>query len=240
MKTETPSQPLKVVQDNALITASYRITLDEKRLLVACIGKLDPTQHLWKLGRATVDLSATEWAKLYDISSSNAYDQLNQASIKLYDRSVRITGDSKKGKDIRWLQARSYDVGEGRVQLVFSGEILFYLTGMIDQFTKYDILGVAGLKSVHSVRIYELSRQFISTGWRVIQIEDLKRMLQIEESYSKWSELKRWVIDKSINEINEKSDILLKYETIKTGKKITAIKLLIENRKQLDFGGLEW
>lgn len=223
-----------VTQDNALITASYSMTLDEKRLLVTAISRLDPTSKAWKAGRAEVSVTASEWSELYGAKLRSSYEQLNQASKRLYQRSVRIWGDSKKGKDVRWLSAREYNEGEGTVVLTFSGPVLFYLTGMVDEFTKYDLLGVCGLKSTHSVRFYELASQFKGTGWRYVALDDLRKMLCLEGAYQDWRDLKKRVIDRSCNELTAKSDLNVTYETVKKGRTIVAIKLLIEPKDQLE------
>ncbi len=223
-----------VTQDNALITASYAMGLDEKRLLVAAISKLDPESKAWLQGRAEVEIIVTEWADLYGIKGKDVYERLNEASKRLYDRSVRIYGDSKKGKELRWLAAREYDDKAGRVVLTFPAPILHYLTGMIDEFTSYDLLGVSGLKSIHSVRMYELASQFKGTGWRNLTLEQIKEALNLGDSYNRWVDLKKRVIDRACEEITAKSDLNLEYEMIKRGRNVVAIRLKIEEKDQLN------
>ena len=227
----------QVVQDNALISASYAMELNEKRLLIALISKVDSTSKAWKEGRLEIEVTALEFAELYNLDKRIAYKQLNDASKGLFNRSVRIFGDSRKGKEIRWISAREYDEGNGRVLMTFANPILKYLTSLFDQFTQYDLLGVSGLRSVHSVRLYELAMQFKSTGWRTINLEDLKRSMGIEGSYDRWVDLKKHVLDKSVIELNMKSDLLIGYEPIKTGRKVTSIKLFAKIKDQLE---LEW
>lgn len=227
-------QKRTVTQDNVLITASYTMTLDEMRLLKASISKLDPTSKAWLAGRAEVEITAGEWVILYGADPANSYRQLNEASKRLYERSVRVYGDSKKGKDIRWLSAREYDSGAGRVVLTFSGPILYYLTGMVDEFTKYDLLGVCGLKSTHSVRLYELAGQFRGTGWRHIELDDLREMFCLGNAYQDWRDLKKRVVDRACKEVTEKSDLDVSYEIVKRGRSVHAIRLKIEEKDQLN------
>lgn len=223
-----------VTQDNALITASYSMGLDEKRLLVAAISKLDPDSKAWLYGRAEAEIFVSEWTELYGIKGKSAYERLNSASKRLFDRHVRIYGDSRKGKEVRWISAREYDEGGGRVVLTFSGPILHYLSGMIDQFTSYDLLGVSGLKSIHSVRLYELASQFKGTGWRHIELDELRSMLSLGDSYPRWVDLKKRVVDRACSEVSSKSDLLVEYEQIKRGRNVTAIRLRITQKDQME------
>lgn len=223
-----------VTQDNALITASYAMGLDEKRLLVAAISKLDPESKAWLQGRAEVEITVSEWSELYGIQGKSVYGRLNDASKRLFDRYVRIFGDSRKGKDLRWLSAREYDEGAGRIVLTFSGPILHYLSGMIDQFTSYDLLGVSGLKSIHSVRMYELASQFKNTGWRHVTLDELRQMLSLGDSYPCWIDLKKRVVDRACSEVSLKSDLNVEYEKVKQGRSVVAIRLKITPKDQME------
>ena len=223
-----------VTQDNALVTASYSMSLHEKRLLVAAISKLDPTSKAWKEGRAEVTVTAGEWIDIYGGSNKSAYRELRGASAGLYSRSVRIKGDNRNGKNIRWISAEEYSETEGRVSITFSGPILGYLTGMIDEFTSYDLLGVGGLKSTHSVRLYELASQFKGTGWRYIDLEDLREMFCLDGAYPRWVDLKKRVVDRACREVTEKSDLDVEYEQVRRGRSVHAIRLRIRKKDQLN------
>lgn len=231
---DSQQKPRKVTQDNALISSSYTMSLHEKRLLVAAIAQLDPTSKAWREGRAEATVTAGEWVDTFGGSQKSAYRELRNASSDLYGRSVRIRGDSRAGKNMRWISAEEYSENEGRVTITFSGPILHYLSGMIDEFTTYDLLGVSGLKSTHSVRLYELSSQFKGTGWRYIPLNELREMFCLEGAYQDWRDLKKRVIDRACREITEKSDLNVEYEVVKRGRSVHAIRLRIEEKQQLD------
>ena len=231
---ENAPRKMSVTQDNALINASYSMSLNEKRLLVSAMAQLDPTSKAWKEGRAEVTVLSSEWAELFGIDKNAAYKRLKGASDALYNRSVRIRGDHRNGKNIRWLQAEEYSTEEGRVTIVFSGAILRYLTSLFDEFTKYDLLGVSGLKSTHSVRLYELAMQYKNTGWRYIELDDLREMFCLGDAYTDWRDLKKRVIDRACKEITEKSDFKVEYEQVKRGRTVKAIRLKIEEKDQLN------
>lgn len=223
-----------VTQGNALVSATYTMSLHEKRLLVLSISRLDPTSSAWKQGRAEVTITASEWASTYGTSSGSSYSELRAASRGLFDRSVRIYGDHANGKNIRWLSAEEYSENEGRVTLTFSGPVLYHLTGMIEQFTSYDLLGVSGLKSIHAVRIYELASQFKSTGWRNIDVLSLRAMLGLKNEYPKFNDFRKRVLDRGCNEVTEKSDLEVSWEPVKTGRVITAVILRCKEKRQLE------
>jgi len=233
-KEQLQQKGRSVTQDNALITASYSMSLNEKRLLVAAMSQLDPTSKAWKEGRASATITASDWVATFKGSPKSAYRELRKASAKLFESKAQLRGDHRNGKRIRWIQAEEYSEDEGRVTIVFSGEVLYYLTSLFDEFTKYDLLGVAGLKSTHSVRLYELASQFKGTGWRYIELDDLREMFCLEDAYPRWQDLKKFVVDRACKEITAKSDLDVSYEIVKRGRSVHAIRLKIESKEQLD------
>lgn len=219
-----------VTQDNALISASYAMTLNEKRLLVLALSKIDPMGKAW-LDGGKAKVTAKEWSEVFGIDSKVAYERLRIASKELYNRTVRMWGDNHNGEEIRWLSAQQYSKKNGYVQMSFGREMVYYLSGMVDEFTSYKLLRVSGLKSTHSIRMYELAKQFSDTGWRHIELDDLRDMLNLKKSYSNWRDLKKRVIDRACEEVTAKSDLKITYQVIKQGRAVHAIKLKIIKKK---------
>ncbi|WP_411268939.1 replication initiation protein [Pseudomonas guariconensis] len=56
---------------------------------------------------------------------------------------------------------------------------------------------------MHSFRLFELLMQFKSTGVLVIEVEKLRILLDLGDSYKRFNNLRQRVITPSINEIME-------------------------------------
>ncbi|WP_335340090.1 replication initiation protein [Gilliamella sp. App6-5] len=56
----------------------------------------------------------------------------------------------------------------------------------------------------------------------------MRFLLCINDKFLTWSDLKRFVIDKSVNEINNKSDLNISYEPKKIGRSFTDIEFFID------------
>lgn len=80
--------------------------------------------------------------------------------------------------------------------------------------------------SEYSKRLYMLSCQWVQAKFPpVYSIEELRDILNIPKSY-KYGQFKQKVLVKAEKElINKKSDIYFEFEEIKTGRKVTAIKI---------------
>lgn len=217
---------LVVVKANSLIEASYRLSIDEIRILALTIGTMDP-----KSNQQIFDFTVADFVREFpEINMDNAYKQIQAAIKRIYDRSVR-TEDSNRVTEFRWVSSRTYFKNEGRFRIAMTNEVMPYLTQLKGQFTQYQLRHISSFNSVHSIRIYELVTQYRSVGYREITIEDLKKWLQVEDKYPRFNNFKQWVLEPSITEINDKSDLLVDVEQIKRGRSIFALKFTIKSKK---------
>ena len=80
---------LSVTKSNQLSTASYYLTAEEQRLILACIGKVNPMLPIDPFKCYTI--TAEEFKALYKNDKNvNIYQILKKVSEKLYNRSLRI------------------------------------------------------------------------------------------------------------------------------------------------------
>jgi plasmid replication initiation protein len=53
-----------------------------------------------------------------------------------------------------------------------------------------------------------------------------------DDIYPKFADFKKRVLDAAVKELNNKTNLVIEYQTMKTGKKITAIKFDFEEAAQ--------
>ncbi len=232
---------LTIYKDNNVINASYRLSLGEQRLILSCIGQINPTMD--DLGVYSV--STDDYAKLFNLSRKRAYRELKDVAEQLFDRYVIIDAASLpddlriKYKVVvesgtfktRWVSHLQYDNVNLSLSLCFSPLMIPYLSQLKSQFTKYDIEHVANFSSVYAIRIYEFlaQRQFQSTKSFVMPLMDLRDLLQLDDSKHRlYGHLKSRVLDPAINQINDFSNITADYTEKKRGKKVVSIQFNFE------------
>ncbi len=201
------------------------LSLSEQRVLLACIAQIDSKAELSENYR--FEVSASGMADLAGIENlSNTYRDLKRATDKLYERSVVIDDPDSVNPQVaqrktRWISSIDYVPGEGKLVLSFSVGIIPYLSQLSREFTQYKLKHVARFESVYSIRLYELLVQWSSSGEREIEVEWLKRQFQVADKYQRVVDLKKRVIDPAVAEINEHSNLWVKYGQRKSGKSIT-------------------
>ena len=116
-------------------------------------------------------------------------------------------------------------------RVVFHEEIIPYISQLKKQFTKLNLHDVFGFSSFYSFRFYLMMMQFRETGLVKITIDDLRKSLDLKEKYPLFADLKKWVIDVAVGEINEKSLYEIKYDLIKKGRTYTHLELKFKEKK---------
>ncbi len=226
-----------VVKDNALIQASYTLDLAEQRLiLLAIIEARNSSQGITH--DSLLRIHASSYAEQFGVNDKTAYTVVKDASKGLFDRYVTYHDKNpKNGKDrsfnCRWVDKIGVEPDSGIVYLRFTSDVVPLITRLESHFTSYQIDKVANLSSTYAIRLYELCVAWRDQGFtQRYQIDDLRQKLGVEpEKYKEMYNLKIRVIDLAIKQINEHTDITVKYEQHKTGRTITAMSFVFKQKK---------
>jgi plasmid replication initiation protein len=225
-----------VVKSNRLIEASYRLGLNEQRIILYAICRCREEQQ-GLLPNLPVTITADSFAKQFpSIDKTNVYRQLKEAMDALYERSVTIHDtDPSSGharvKKTRWISEAAYVDGAGNVQVSFTPEVIKYITRLEVEFTSYQLEKVGNMTSAHAVRVYELLSQYRDIGNRTLNLASLRETLGIEPNeYKLTADFIRKVIEMAVKQINDHSDLTVSYKPLKTGRAITDFAFKIKSK----------
>lgn len=217
-----------VVKSNQVIEASYRLSVVEQRVVLSAIAKIPKMSEVSDDEIYTVSVQDLQALGVHE---KTAYRDLKEAVNRLYERSISLDIDNKSIK-MRWVQRIEFTDNQGIIALRFSKDILPFISNVKANFTQYMLSEVSKMQGAYSVRIYELLTQYKSIGERSIAIEDLRIMLDLGSRYKTTGNLIAWVIDPSIQEINEQTDLKITAEPQKTGRKFTHVKFGIKQKQK--------
>lgn len=227
-----------VVKSNRLIEASYRLGLNEQRIILYAICRCREEQK-GLFPDLPVTITADSFVKQFpSVDKSNVYGQLKEAMNALYSRSVTIHDTdpaTKKARvrETRWISEKAYIDGAGHVQIVFTPEVIKYITRLEVEFTSYQLEKVGHMTSAHAVRIYELLAQQRDIGTRTLNLAWLRDALQIEAGeYKLTANFINRIIEPSVDQINKHSDITVSYKPKKTGRAITDFVFKIRDKER--------
>lgn len=214
------NKELTVTRSNDLVQSSYFLSLNERRLIECSIAKI-------KNGNAIpseIKVTAAEFGAAFSIKTSDSFKELKAATRNLRDRLVRVKRhDTGEDWEIRWVDAIGYQHKKGYVKISFSQHVRPYLEQLNENYTKYKLLEIRDLKTVHAMRLYELIMQYKNTGYRKDTVKNIKKFFGVEDKYPVWAEFSRNVLKKSITEINKATNYNIEMELVKDGRNVVAV-----------------
>jgi len=233
------SGAMEVWQSNALVEASQTMTLNEKRLIYAAAALHDPRKPVPHKG--TVTFHADEFADVFglDLRGKGRYDDMKDAAKRLYNRTIRTIRASPRGKgrqiitDIRWVWMAEYNEGAATVTLGFSPPVLPYLTMLSAEFTRFKLRHIGNIGSHYGLRLYELCCQYRAAGQRTIPLARLREMLDLGDKYGNVKDLRRWVLDPAIAEVNKHTDLRVVMTPERKGRTVVGFHFDITQDDQI-------
>ena len=227
-----------VVKDNALINASYNLELTEQRLIMlAIINARESGQGI--TADSKLEIHASDYAKLFNVSADASYKALREAVNNLFNRQFSYTAEYKKTGKVgivrsRWVSRIFYVDDLALLEITFAPDVVPLITRLEEHFTKYEAKQVAHLTSKYATRLYELLIAWREVG-KVPQLELSEfrnRLGLVDSEYTAMSDFKKRVLEPSIKQINEHTDITVKYEQHKQGRTITGFSFAFKQKKK--------
>ena len=218
-----------VTKSNNLVEAGYKLSLNEQRLVLSVISQLDARKPFPKNNEFII--TASEFSQIFDIPLKQAYEILDDAASRLYERDIKTFDQAAKTREkFRWVDGVKYWDGEAKVTLSLSRHIVPYLAMLHQQFTTYELKQISKLKTSYSIRFYELLVQFINTGERYISLEKIRSLFELTKEYPRFYDFKKRIIIPSLHEINLNTNLLVEWDIVKKGKVITGLIFVFQNK----------
>jgi plasmid replication initiation protein len=227
-----------VVKSNDLIKASYTLGLVEQRLILMAIVTARET-GLGITADTLLEIRAMDYAQLFSVTKQAAYMALSNAIETLFNRraTVQVYDERRKGLrslTVRWVTAMDYEESMGLITLRFGHEVVPEITRLEANFTSYELEQVTGLKSAYAIRLYELLIQWRAAGKTpFFKIDVFRSQLGLTDGeYPRVEAFKRCILDLTVSQINEHTDITVAYEQHKAGRVITGFTFSLKPKKQ--------
>ncbi len=226
-----------VVKDNLLINASYNLEVTEQRLILLAIINARQTGN-GITADSKLEIHASDYASRFDVTNDGAYRALKNAVLNLFDRQFSFKEEDKNGKigtvKSRWVSRIKYIDDSATLEITFAPDVVPLITRLEQHFTSYQIKQVAQLTGKYAIRLYELLIAWREVG-KVPQINlaEFRNRIGVEDDeYMRMSDFKIRVLEPSIKQINEHTDINVTYEQHKKGRSITGFSFKLKQKQQ--------
>jgi len=237
--------PMIVTQSNDLIKSVQHLSIKAKRVFLMLIAQINPNEQN---NSRELTIQVSDYQRLTG-ATAQAYADMKQGADEL--RKCDIFFQEDKWTKVRGvLDGYDYEIGEAMLTAHFCKEVKPHLFNLASKGFSKSMLGeIMLLKSIHSVRLFENLMMWKKTGSLHIGIAQFREIMNVDTKYTLFSELRKYVLEKAVKEINEKSNWLVTFSLIKKGRKVSRIDFHIEpktplsddeqNREKLEAQGQE-
>lgn len=227
---------LEVVKKNTLNECMHNLTLVEMRLMQLAI--VDFRNKVEFDSNAIVEIHASVYAETFNVSRQAAHEAILESEKTLFQRQFTFINDEGRTVKSRWIAHVEY--ADNSIKLGLSLPIIDAVSridGKETPFTKYHIEQTHALNSRYSLRLYELVIQYLKIGKTpIFELKKFRFQLGLlPENYKEMKNFKKYVLDLAVNEINEKTNIIINYEQKKKGRVIIGFIFSVsEKQKEKD------
>lgn len=169
----------------------------------------------------------------------NAYERIRRA-IELFGERGSVGIYTEKNGKPKWIWMPYFtkiELTENAVSFKWNEGMKPYLINLKNNYTQYLANDYLKLKSVHSQNLYEQLKSIegfekLYKKKPSISVEELRNIFQVngKKAYIRWGAFKQLVLDKAVAEINEVTDLQVKYRTLKNGRTVKAVEFDIRTK----------
>lgn len=229
---EVKSPQIQVRHHNVITNARHELSAVQLDIYFMMLSRLKPgdsndTKYYISV-KEIEDLTGRQWN----------YQQLRDATYGLIGKVFEI--EEEDGLlQVSMMSSAKYLKGQGRIQLSIAEELKPYLVDLKNNFTSFQLFCVLSMTSKYAKWLYVQFSRWKDIGYLSYELEQLKFRLNLKdpsgkqaEQYKQWGQFKDYVLEPSIKQINENSDLRISYTTAKKGKSIHKLNFTIKHVAQ--------
>ena len=215
----------EVVQSNRVISGKQALSINSAKLLRSAIMQIKPEDKDFK----AYTISIPELAKMFGVSRQDLHKSIYSIAEEIMTKPLAIKaghGDSEKWVMYSWVSYCGYDSTKGLI-IKLNDDMKPLLLQLKEHYTQYRLEDILTMKSVYSIRIFEMIQAKIyektipKKGLDVyLSVEEIRQACDIVDKYKNYTSFKDRVILVALKEIHEKTFYDVTYREERKGRTI--------------------
>lgn len=228
---------MEVFKHNDMIQkARFSLSVQEQRTVLYAISKIQPEDTYLK--EYVFDIK-----DFYNVIGwkNESYTEFKNMIGKLSDKGWTITLPDGTDSRVRWFTTARSNKRTGKVTLEFHKDMMPYLIELAKQnvfYTSFNLKYVLPMSCQYAPRLYEILKSYGNNEEWFFEIDDLKRLLDCQ-NYVRFPDFRRYVLEPAINEINKYTDLCVRYEDQREGRKVTRIYFYLSEKTKSEVWAAE-
>lgn len=217
-----------VVKANELVTSQIDWTIREYRIFVAHVSKISRDDDRFEPQSVRIK----ELCRMSGIRTESLYEEAKGIADRLTDKKIRVEKGQKGSRTagvVNVYASCAYREECGELVGRFTEEMGPFLLRLKDHFTMYYRRQALSLRSIYSVRFYEILKRYEYQGGFKLSVEELRTIFNLHNKYRRFRDLKRRVIERARAELDEKADVSFEYSVLRDGQKPVAVEFEVKS-----------
>lgn len=231
---------LKTVTSNSFITAKglEKLSLKARKMLYIAISQCRKNDKDF----FTYEISVKDFAELMNITPEAVYTEADSITDELMSGVLRVIPEGKKYfKKYSLFSMCEYE-HDGVLRFKLNKDMTNFLLELKGDFTQPLLEDFLKMNSPYSMAIWHLmQREMQSKKPGVtneikfdLSIDEIREVTGTQEKFKKLSDIKRFVFDKALREIDENCGVKITYENIKKGRTVVGFHCSAESIYHID------
>lgn len=221
-----------VTVSNKMIMARLDWDIMMHRILMVLISQIDSkNDEEFQMQRVPVRYIRD----LAEVSQKSIHEDTAKAASKLVRQPFEFWSPDKKDYEgYPIFSVCKYKSGEGVIEAKFNEDARSFLLQLREHFTQYRLKQAIPLSTPYAIRTYEISKMIERPGERrsrQISIERFRSMFKLENKYKRHCDMRRRVINPSVEEVNKKTDVEIICDDVRDGQTPIALKWVVLSGK---------
>lgn len=218
-----------VAKSNELVPKLAKYDLQELRLIAYCLAHYDSRKPDNRKFTARVD----ELAKIFpSMGEHTAYDVIKKAVLDINNKPIEFRNEGKRHLWI-WFAGFCYHEREGVFEFSISPLLEPFLLELKERFSMYRLGDVHQFQAASTWKLYEQLNVHKFTGAWLATVDELRELFNVDGKYNRFDSLRQRLIDPSLIEINDKSNLSVDYVREREGKKVKYIRFFIQTKEKV-------
>lgn len=232
-------ESIKTVTSNNFITAKglEKLSLKARKMLYMAISQCRKDDKEFY----TYEISVTEFAQLMNVDESNVYKEADKITNELMVGFIQHKEESNKYfKKYQLFDTCEYN--NGTIKFELNKQMTKFLIDLQKDFSQPLLNDFLKMNSPYSMAIWHLMQREMeshkpSTTKKIqfdLSLEEIRIVTGTENKFKQVGQLKQYVFDKALREIDDNCGVKISYENIKKGRTVVGFHCIASSPFHID------
>jgi plasmid replication initiation protein len=221
-----------VTVSNEMIMARLDWNIMMHRILMVLISQIDSkNDEQFRTQRVPV----RRIRDMAQVTQKSIHEEAAEAASKLVREPIEFWSADKRDYEGYPIFAKcKYESRQGMIEAKFNEDARPFLLQLRKHFTQYRLEQAIPLSTPYAIRTYEVSKMIERPDERrsrQIPVERFRSMFKLEHKYKRHCDMRRRVIDPSVKEVNEKTDVEISCDDVRDGQTPIALNWVVLSKE---------